>query len=93
MNERLSQVSENVTENSKVPLFLGVNIELSQLRPIAFRIFTKRYNLTLKSDALKELAIFIGRKCGQDWHIESESILDEIAQLWRKSQGLSVIYR
>ncbi|EMR10811.1 hypothetical protein PNEG_00958 [Pneumocystis murina B123] len=86
MNEKLYEISENVVENSKIPLFLGVNIELSQLRPIAFRIFTKRYNLTLKSDALKELAIFIGRKFGQDWHTESESVLDEIAQLWKKSQ-------
>lgn len=73
---------------SKTPLFLGVSIELSQLRPIAFRVFTKRHNLTLKSDAFKELAAFIGRKCGQNWHEESESVLDEIARLWKKSQGL-----
>ncbi|KAG4305681.1 hypothetical protein PORY_000591 [Pneumocystis oryctolagi] len=78
--------SEEKSKNMKTPLFLGVNIEPSQLRPIAFRVFTKRYNLTLKSDALKELAIFIGRKCGKDWYVQSESVLDKVAQLWKKHQ-------
>ncbi|KAG4303454.1 hypothetical protein PCK1_000418 [Pneumocystis canis] len=84
-NVSSSPLMDKVIE-TKAPFFLGVNIELSQLRPIAFRIFTKRYNLTLKSDALKELAIFIGRKYGQDWYLQSESVLDEIAQLWKEFQ-------
>lgn len=67
------------------PKFLAVKIEPSQLRPIAFRVFTKKYNLTLKSDALKALAAHIGVKCGQSWRATSEPILDEIAKSWKRT--------
>lgn len=65
---------------------LAVRIEPSQLRPLAFRIFTKKYNLTLKSDALKILASHIGVKCGQSWRSSCEPVLDEIAKSWKRTQ-------
>lgn len=70
---------------------LPVIIEPSQLRPIAFRIFTKKYNLTLKSDALKLLASHVGIKCGQTWRSSCEPILDEIAKSWSRTQDVEPI--
>jgi DNA polymerase epsilon subunit 2 len=49
------------------PRVLAVEIPISILRPIAFRVFTKKHNLTLKSDALALLCQFVGRKCGAEW--------------------------
>lgn len=68
--------------------FLPVQIELSHFRPIAFRIFTKKHNLTLKSDALAVLAEYIGRKCGSEWRILGEPLLDEIARAWARAEGI-----
>lgn len=67
--------------------FLPVQIELSHFRPIAFRIFTKKHNLTLKSDALQVLAEYVGRKCGSEWRIMGEPLLDEIARAWARAEG------
>jgi DNA polymerase epsilon subunit 2 len=67
--------------------FLPVQIELSHFRPIAFRIFTKKHNLTLKSDALAVLAEYVGRKCGSEWRISGEPLLDEIARAWARAEG------
>jgi DNA polymerase epsilon subunit 2 len=71
--------------------FLPVQIELSHFRPVAFRIFTKKHNLTLKSDALAVLAEYIGRKCGSDWRVTGEPILDEIARAWARAEGIIVV--
>lgn len=65
---------------------LAVKIEASQLRPLAFRVFTKKYNLTLKSDALKILASYVGIKCGQSWRASCEPVLDEIAKSWKRTE-------
>ncbi|CCG84123.1 protein of unknown function [Taphrina deformans PYCC 5710] len=70
---------------------LAVKIEPSQLRPLAFRVFTKKYNLTLKSDALKVLATFVGTKCGQSWRASCEPVLDEIAKSWKRTQDAEPI--
>ena len=67
--------------------FLPVQIEISHFRPTAFRIFTKKHNLTLKSDALAILAEYIGRKCGSEWRVLGEPILDEIARAWARAEG------
>lgn len=70
---------------------LAVKIEPAQLRPLAFRVFTKKYNLTLKSDALKVLANYIGNKCGQSWRSSCEPVLDEIAKSWKRTQDAEPI--
>ncbi|CAG9949654.1 unnamed protein product [Clonostachys rosea f. rosea IK726] len=59
------------------------------LRPLAFRIFTKKHALTLNSTALQELASFIGRQCGSGWREEglAEKVLEEIARSWKNSNG------
>ena len=63
---------------------LPVSIEPAQLRPIAFRIFTKKHNLTLRSDALKVLTEHVGDRCGTDWRTTCEPILEEIAEAWKR---------
>ncbi|KAK4230213.1 DNA polymerase [Podospora fimiseda] len=59
------------------------------LRPLAFRTFTKKHNLTLTSSALQELATFIGRHCGSGWREEglAEKVLEEVARGWKNRNG------
>ncbi|KAI5788268.1 DNA polymerase alpha/epsilon subunit B-domain-containing protein [Geopyxis carbonaria] len=68
---------------------LAVDIPPATLRPIAFRVFTKKHNLTLKSDALTVLCGFIGRRCGAAWRDSGsgEKTLDEVARLWKRAEG------
>lgn len=56
-------------------------------------MFTKKHNLTLKSDALALLCSFIGRRCGADWRDSGagEKLLDEIARQWKRNEGTSGI--
>ncbi len=55
------------------------------LRPLAFRTFTKKHNLTLNASALQALAAFVGRHCGNGWREEgtAEKVLEEVAKLWK----------
>ncbi|KAI5807499.1 DNA polymerase alpha/epsilon subunit B-domain-containing protein [Peziza echinospora] len=71
------------------PRILAVEISPSALRPLAFRVFTKKHNLTLKSDALALLCQFIGRRCGSEWRDSGagEKLLDEIARTWKRNEG------
>lgn len=71
------------------PRLLAVDIPLSVLRPIAFRIFTKKHNLTLKSDALSLLCQFVGRRCGAEWRDSGagEKLLDEVARRWKRTEA------
>ena len=72
--------------------FLPVQIELSHFRPVAFRVFTKKHNLTLKTNALAVLAEYIGRKCGSEWRVLGETVLDEIARAWARAEGYHKLY-
>ncbi|KAK6360570.1 DNA-directed DNA polymerase epsilon, subunit B [Orbilia blumenaviensis] len=75
------------------PRILAVDIPASSLRPLAFRIFTKKHNLTLKSEALALLCSFIGRKCGADWKTSgsAEKLLEEVARTWKRNEGAAAI--
>lgn len=74
---------------AQAPRILAVEISPSALRPLAFRVFTKKHNLTLKSDALALLCQFIGRRCGSEWRDSGagEKLLDEIARTWKRNEG------
>lgn len=63
------------------------------LRPLAFRTFTKKHNLTLNSSALQALATFVGRHCGSGWREEGtgERVLDEAARLWKAEAGAVIV--
>jgi DNA polymerase epsilon subunit 2 len=78
---------------SAAPRVLAVEIPISILRPIAFRVFTKKHNLTLKSDALALLCQFVGRKCGAEWRDTGagEKLLDEVARRWKRTEAAGKI--
>ena len=77
--------SQDPVKPSILPILLPPVI----LRPLAFRIFTKKHSLTLTSPALQTLANFIGKHCGSGWREEglAEKVLDEIARAWKKNGG------
>ncbi|KAI6859548.1 hypothetical protein KC318_g21548, partial [Hortaea werneckii] len=72
-----------------VPTILPILLPPPTLRPLAFRTFTKKHNLTLNSSALQALATFIGRHCGSGWREEGtgERVLEEVAKLWKAESG------
>lgn len=68
---------------------LPILLPPATLRPLAFRTFTKKHNLTLTSSALQILATFIGTHCGSAWREtgSAERVLDEVAKIWKKNGG------
>ncbi|KAF2711297.1 hypothetical protein K504DRAFT_427550 [Pleomassaria siparia CBS 279.74] len=75
------------------PTVLPILLPPATLRPLAFRTFTKKHNLTLTSSALQALATFIGRQCGSGWREEglAEKVLEEVAKSWKKSGGQVIV--
>ncbi|MCJ1366198.1 DNA-directed DNA polymerase epsilon, subunit B [Acarospora aff. strigata] len=71
------------------PSVLAILLPPATLRPLAFRTFTKKHNLTLTSSALQALATFIGKHCGSGWREEglAERVLEEVAKNWKKNGG------
>ncbi|KAL8805509.1 MAG: hypothetical protein Q9223_004852 [Gallowayella weberi] len=80
------------TTDATTPSILPISLPPATLRPLAFRTFTKKHNLTLTSSALQTIATFIGTHCGSGWREEglAENVLEEIAKVWKKN-GASVI--
>ncbi|KAL6711688.1 DNA-directed DNA polymerase epsilon, subunit B [Coniothyrium glycines] len=72
---------------------LPILLPPATLRPLAFRTFTKKHNLTLTSSALQALATFIGKHCGSGWREEglAEKVLEEIAKSWKKCAGPVIV--
>ncbi|KAK3373286.1 DNA polymerase alpha/epsilon subunit B-domain-containing protein [Lasiosphaeria ovina] len=68
---------------------LPIILPPATLRPLAFRTFTKKHNLTLTSSALQELATFIGRHCGSGWREQglAEKVLEEVSRAWKNRNG------
>jgi len=75
-----------------VPI-LPILLPPATLRPIAFRTFTKKHNLTLTSSALQALASFIGKHCGAGWREEglAELVLEEVARQWKKCEAKVIV--
>lgn len=72
---------------------LPIVLPPATLRPLAFRTFTKKHNLTLTSSALQIIATFIGANCGSAWREKglAERLLDEVAKTWKKNGGGVII--
>ncbi|KAL8733170.1 MAG: hypothetical protein Q9181_003683 [Wetmoreana brouardii] len=81
---RRKQISDAI-----IPSVLPISVPPATLRPLAFRTFTKKHNLTLTSSALQAIADFVGTHCGSGWREEglAEKVLDETAKAWKKSGG------
>ncbi|KAL4998107.1 DNA polymerase alpha/epsilon subunit B-domain-containing protein [Aspergillus recurvatus] len=82
---RPNKLTSIPTRTSILPILLPP----ATLRPIAFRTFTRKHNLTLSSSALQSLASFVGKHCGSGWREEglAERVLDEVAKSWKKAGG------
>ena len=85
---------DNPERTSKPPKssrhsILPILLPPATLRPLAFRTFTKKYDLTLTSSALQSLCTFIGKHCGSEWREEglAEKVLDRVAKQWKRSGG------
>ena len=78
-----------VAKSTVLPILLPP----ATLRPLAFRTFTKKHNLTLTSSALQALATFIGKHCGSGWREEglAEKVLEEVAKSWKKCGGQVIV--
>nr|POE78017.1 dna polymerase epsilon subunit b [Quercus suber] len=76
-----------------IPTILPILLPPPTLRPLAFRAFTKKQNLTLNSQALQALASFVGRLCGSGWREEGtgEKVLEEVAKLWKAESGPIIV--
>lgn len=72
---------------------LPIELPAATLRPLAFRTFTKKHNLTLTSSALSSLATFIGKHCGSGWREEglAEKVLEEVAKSWKKCSSQVIV--
>jgi DNA polymerase epsilon subunit 2 len=72
---------------------LPIELPPATLRPLAFRTFTKKHNLTLTSSALSALASFIGKHCGAGWREEglAEKVLEEVAKGWKRDNGQVIV--
>ncbi|KAF2204972.1 hypothetical protein GQ43DRAFT_453461 [Delitschia confertaspora ATCC 74209] len=72
---------------------LPIILPPATLRPLAFRTFTKKHDLTLTSAALQALATFIGRHCGPGWREEglAEKVLEEVAKAWKRGGGQVIV--
>ena len=75
------------------PSILPIILPPATLRPLAFRTFTKKHNLTLNSSALQLFASFIGKYCGTGWREEglAEGVLDEAAKAWKIHGGAVIV--
>lgn len=75
------------------PSILPILLPPAILRPLAFRTFTKKHDLTLSSSALQVFATFVGKHCGTGWREEglAEKVLDEVAKAWKKSGGAAIV--
>ncbi|KAJ5953395.1 DNA polymerase alpha/epsilon subunit B [Penicillium verhagenii] len=82
---RMQKTHAPPTKTSVLPILLPP----STLRPVAFRTFTRKHNLTISSSALQTLAVFVGKNCGSGWREEglAERVLDEVAKFWKRAGG------
>lgn len=82
---RMNKTNAPPTKTSILPILLPP----STLRPVAFRTFTRKHNLTISSPALQTLATFVGKNCGSGWREEglAEKVLDEVAKIWKRAGG------
>ena len=86
-------IRQRPTEPPSKPAILPIILPPATLRPLAFRTFTKKHNLTLNSSALQLFATFIGKYCGTGWREEglAEGVLDEAAKAWKIHGGTAIV--
>lgn len=65
---------------------LPTELKPSVLRPVAYRILSKKHGLNIQSDALDALAKFIGHHYGAHWRQNQKTTLmiDAVGRLWKQ---------
>ncbi|ODV81085.1 DNA-directed DNA polymerase epsilon, subunit B [Suhomyces tanzawaensis NRRL Y-17324] len=71
---------------------LPIKLQPSNLRPIAYRILSKKHGLNLKTDALAILTETISYKFGFEWKsVRSQQFIEEVARIWKlEDRGLFI---
>ncbi|EGV64971.1 DNA-directed DNA polymerase epsilon, subunit B [Yamadazyma tenuis] len=71
---------------------LPVKLQPSNLRPTAYRIFSKKHGLNIQTDALKVLTDVVSHKFGSEWKgAKAQLYLEDIAKIWKaQDKGLFV---
>lgn len=69
---------------------LPIKLQSSNLRPVAYRVLSKKHGLNIKTDALKLLTELVSYKFGFDWKGQKcLQYLEDIAKAW-KSQDRGI---
>ncbi|GMG22071.1 unnamed protein product [Ambrosiozyma monospora] len=73
-------------------VILPIQLKPSNLRPLAYRVLSKKHGLNIQSGALEILSEYIGRKFGNEWRgPKTISFLEKIAKIWKdQDKGLFV---
>lgn len=67
------------------PASLPVRLLPSNIRPIAYRILSKKHGLNIQTDALAVLAETISTRFGAEWRgLKTQNFMEEIAKLWKQ---------
>lgn len=66
------------------PIPLPIKLKPSHLRPVAYRILSKKHGLHIKSSALEVLTDYIGKNFGAEWKSpKALKFLEEVAKTWK----------
>ncbi|KAK9464513.1 DNA polymerase alpha/epsilon subunit B-domain-containing protein [Lipomyces arxii] len=70
---------------------LPIELQPIQVRPVVYRVLSKKYGLNLKATGLELFAEYLGRKFGRDWRTKCEPFLDQVGRRWKgQDRGLFV---
>ncbi|KAG7877382.1 hypothetical protein KL938_004138 [Ogataea parapolymorpha] len=72
------------------PAVLPISLKPSNLRPLAYRVLSKKHGLNIQSSALEKLSEYVGKRFGQEWRgAKTIAFLEEVARLWKEqNKGL-----
>lgn len=69
----------------QTPASLPVKLIPSNIRPVAYRILSKKHGLNIQTDALEVLTDVISTRFGAEWRgAKTQSFIEEIAKSWKQ---------
>lgn len=76
----------------EVRVGLPVRLQASNLRPVAYRVLSKKHGLNVQTDALAVLTEVVGARFGSEWRgVHAQLFLEEIARVWKvQERGLFI---
>lgn len=81
-----------MASQSQQPFVLPIALKPSNLRPIAYRILTKKYGLNIQSSALGRLSAYVGRTFGSEWRgPPTIDFLEKVGRMWKdQTRGIFI---